>query len=114
MGHREPGRYRLAAVDVQHAARVVLFGAPSADLIGLGHRGDEGGAAVAYREAVEMATVLAGELGDERRPPARDEAEVAVEGRQAREERVDDPQLGPAVLAMSPHHLVAVDAAGDR
>ena len=55
-----------------------------------------------------MAAVLGRQRGDERRPPARDEAVVGVEGDEAREARVDDPQL-----VAGEGQVVDVDVAGD-
>ena len=55
-----------------------------------------------------MAAVLRDELGDEGRRPARDEAVLGVEGREAREVGRDDPQL-----ALGEGDLVDADVAGE-
>jgi len=113
VGHRKTAGEHLAARHVEHAAGVVLLGAPAAALVGLGERRDERRAAVAHRDAVEVAAILAGEPADERRPPAGNEAVARVEIGKAGEARVDDPQLRLAVAVGPPGQLVTLDRAGD-
>ena len=87
--------------------------APPARLVGGCHHGDEGRGSVAHRQTVEVAAVLRGQLGDERRPPARHEAVAGVEAGQAGEQGVDDPQVRLAAVRGPPGDLVALDRAGD-
>ena len=77
-------------------------------VVGGAERRDVAHLVVDQREPVEVAAVLGGEAGDERRPPPRHEAVLAVEGGQAREAGVDDPQL-----AAGEADVVDPDVAGD-
>src|SRR3954451_2635821 len=109
--HSESGRDDLARGHVQNAATVVAGRAPSARGVGCRQDRHVRRGAVPHREAVQMTPVLGREGGDERRPPAWDEAVAAVEAGQAREEGVDHPQVRFAGVRGSPGDLVALDRA---
>ena len=111
--HGQSRGHRLTGGHVEHGAAVVAHLAPPTRFIGGCHHGDEGRGSVSHRQAVEVTAVLRGQLGDERRPPARHEAVAGVEAGQAGEESVDDPQVRLAAVSGSPGDLVALDLAGD-
>ena len=83
-------------------------GLPSPLRIGLSQAGEIPGPAAEQGQAVEMAAVLGREGADEPGLPPRDEAVPPLDRAEAREERIDDPELAPG-----PFHLVAVDLAGE-
>ena len=92
-GMHMPRLDELTRRDVDEDTAVDLVLAPAVDVVAVAERGDEPGLVVDDTEAVEVAPVLGGERGDERRSPARHEAVLVVDRRQAREPRVHDPEL---------------------
>ena len=79
---------------------------PALRRVGLGQGGHVFRRAVRHGQAVQVAAILGGQRGEERRPPARHEAVPAVERAQAAEGRVDQPQL-----VARPGQLVGLDLA---
>src|SRR5262249_53119980 len=108
--HREAARDHLAAGNVDQDAAAGFVRTPAGKAVGLAQRRDITRPAVDHRQAVQVAAVRRLERGDERRPPARYEARVAVAGHEAREPGVDEPELAPRAV---PGHLVDLDVAGD-
>src|SRR4051812_35551343 len=106
MRHREATRYATAGGYIEHAAGCAFVRAPAGRFIRLGHDRDESRPTVIHCKSVEMAAVFAGEVRDERRPPARHEAVAFVKRSETGKERVDDPQIAVG----TPSHFVAVNA----
>ena len=93
--HRQAAEQHLAGLDLDQDAAVLLVLPPAARRVGLAQGGDEGRPALDQAQPVQVAAVLRGQLGDERRPPARHEAVDPVERAQAGEARVDEPEPVP-------------------
>ena len=89
--HRQAAGHDLAAGHVDQAAAAGLVRPPAAGGVGLAQGGDVPGPAVHQGQAVEVAAVLGGQGGDERRPPPGHEAVVGVQRTQAGEPGVDRP-----------------------
>src|SRR4051812_17522726 len=101
-----------ATVRDGHQAAAARFGlAPPVTGVGVTKCGRVARLAVDERDAIEMTAVFSGKRADERRSPARDEAVVWAERAQAREARVDEPQL--VRILTSPADFVDADVAGD-
>ena len=90
--HREPGGDRLSQRDVEHDPAGLAL-TPAVPAVGPAQGGHVLGPPVDHGEAVEVAAVLRGERGNERRPPTRHEAVVGRRSGKAREARVDRPEL---------------------
>ena len=99
---------RSAAGDLDQTASIVLDGAPACGRIRLRQGRDVSGLAVDDGQTVQMTTVLGPQCRHERRPPARRETVMRVQGGQAGEKRVHDPELAPY-----PGRLVRFDVAGE-
>ena len=83
--------------------------APAVDNVALGHRGQIGRPAVLHGQPVQVAAVLGGQLGDERRPIERHEAVAVADRGEAAEQRVDEQQPPVGV----DRQIVDVEVAGD-
>src|SRR5262249_31523607 len=94
--------------NVNQATAVRLGPPPAARRVGFAQGGDVLRSAVHQDQAVEVAAVLGGKGGDERRPPARHETVLGVQRTQAREARVDHPKF-----VTGPRYLMNADVAGD-
>ena len=95
--HREPARRSSPSTRRRSGPRRSPCSRASRRRVGLAERGDVADPVVDHRQAVEVAAVLGGERGDERRPPAGHEAVLVVERRQAGEAGGDDPELAAGV-----------------
>ena len=113
--HRQSLAQDLSVCDVQNGPGAVFVRAPACGLVAAAEHRHGRRATVAHREPVEVAAVLCGETGDERRTPAGHEAVIGMQVRQAGEQRVDDPQVGlplsPEPQASSWHWIAPVTVA---
>src|SRR5690349_24680664 len=108
MRHREAAQNRLAALNVDQDPPIRLVLAPAARDVGLTEGGHVPRLVIDHAEAVQMAAVLRGELRDEWRLPARDEAVLRIEGRKTGEVGRDHPEL-----ALGELDLVDPDVPGE-
>ncbi len=113
--HGQAGGDRFGGGHVEHRSPRGGSRAPPGRGVGGRHHGDECRGSVAQRQPVQVTAVLRGQVRDEPRPPARNEAVPPIDAGQAGEQRVHHPQVGLAVVGVAPGNLVAADvAAGDR
>ena len=118
VGEAEPASQQAAAGYLNEAAAMVLGGAPPGRRVGFRQGGDIAGLAVDDGQAIEMAAVLGAQGGYEWRPPARGETIQGMQGRQAGEKSIDDPELtaprAPGVRGSpDPGRFVRLDVIGE-
>ena len=108
MGHRQPRGGQLAGGYMnQHAAAVAVV-SPGGGITAAAAGRSPGGDAVFEGDAVEVAAVVAGQLGDERGLPGGGKAATRRNARQAAEGGVHKNRLS----VWAEHQLVGVDIAG--